>query len=165
MDNIWYLAYGSNMSRDKFTGRRGIQPLAAVPVRVPGWSLAFDIPGVPYSEPVFTSIKAAQNPSNPQRGESSLACGSLDLLGIAYLISPKDYAWVIASEGGGVAYANFEIDGVPLKEAQNSRLDKHQAKIRMRTLVAAIERRGGARPSVRYMVSDRNSEMTIYHHP
>jgi gliotoxin/aspirochlorine biosynthesis gamma-glutamylcyclotransferase len=54
--DIWYLAYGSNMSRAKFTGGRGIKPKAAARVRVPGWILAFNIPGMPYSEPAFTSI-------------------------------------------------------------------------------------------------------------
>ena len=54
--DVWYLAYGSNMSRAKFTGSRGIVPKATARVRVPGWVLAFNIPGLPYSEPAFTSI-------------------------------------------------------------------------------------------------------------
>ncbi|KAF2973015.1 hypothetical protein GQX73_g508 [Xylaria multiplex] len=49
--NVWYLAYGSNLSSSKFVRDRGIRPLAAVLVAVPGFTLAMESAGVPYREP------------------------------------------------------------------------------------------------------------------
>lgn len=53
---IWYLAYGSNLSTKKFIHDRGITPISSVSVIVPGWTLSMDSTGVPYSEPAFASI-------------------------------------------------------------------------------------------------------------
>ena len=72
--DIWYLAYGSNMSRAKFTGSRGIVPKKAARVRVPGWTLAMNIPGLPYSEPTFLSVvpRADRETTPPRTGASDM---------------------------------------------------------------------------------------------
>ena len=142
-DRIWYLAYGSNMSSDKFTGSRGIVPLATAKVRIQGWILAFNIPGLPYSEPTFTSIvprnpRSINNYSNP------------DVLGVAYLINHEQYVRIIASEGGGIAYDDIELEAVPV--------DKQDAEItgpsiKVKTLGPAMKRHPWPKPSKRYMVS------------
>jgi gamma-glutamylcyclotransferase len=41
---LWYFAYGSNLCRATFVERRGMQPLAAVPARLDGFRLTFDLP-------------------------------------------------------------------------------------------------------------------------
>ncbi len=41
---VWYFAYGSNMQRATFVGRRGMQPRISRPGRVDGFELRFDLP-------------------------------------------------------------------------------------------------------------------------
>jgi hypothetical protein len=47
---ILYLAYGSNLSSETFRKTRGIVPISQVNVLVPGLTLTFDLPGLPYLE-------------------------------------------------------------------------------------------------------------------
>ena len=139
---LWYLAYGSNMSVAKFTGSRGIVPLASACVRVPAWSLALNIPGLPYSEPCFSSIVPTQLPALP--------APEPDVLGVAYLITQKQYVQVIASEGGGIAYDDIEVEAVPVGLADRELVGE---RVSVRTLGAALRRTPCGRPSQRYMVS------------
>lgn len=144
--NVWYFAYGSNMSTAKFTGSRGIYPLATARVQVPGWILAFNIPGVPYSEPSFTSIIPRVEDGNQENG-----CSTPNVLGVAYLITQEQYINVQASEGGGIMYTDIELDAVPLtakdREATGSIL-----KVRTLVVVPMMERAPWPLPSERYMV-------------
>lgn len=140
-DLIWYLAYGSNMSTEKFTRGRGIIPLATARVRVPDWILAFNIPGLPYSEPTFTSVI----PRDPSA--KSDWCIP-DVLGVAYLITQDQYVRVLGSEGGGIAYDDIEVEAVPV-EKQDA--DVIGPKIKVRTLGSAMERIPWPKPSRRYM--------------
>ena len=41
-DGVWYFAFGANMSPDKLSGSRGIQPLESSAARLSGWRLTFD---------------------------------------------------------------------------------------------------------------------------
>ncbi|MCJ1352282.1 MAG: hypothetical protein MMC33_002266 [Icmadophila ericetorum] len=172
---LWYFAYGSNMSSAKFTGSRGIAPLATARVRVPGWVLALNIPGLPYSEPTFTSItprtpsgsKLSATLSNAtvsaNSGSSEIESDAIipelelgpdfgleipDIIGVAYLITASQYIKVLGSEGGGIAYEDIEVDAVPLDET-----DREQTgpRLKVRTLGAAIERYPPPKPSKRYM--------------
>ncbi|MDH3685659.1 MAG: gamma-glutamylcyclotransferase [Myxococcales bacterium] len=43
-ERVWYFAYGSNLDRDTFVGRRGMRPLEAVPAWLGGFDLVFDLP-------------------------------------------------------------------------------------------------------------------------
>ena len=43
-DGLWYFAYGSNMQRATFVGRRGMKPARSVWGRLAGYRLAFDLP-------------------------------------------------------------------------------------------------------------------------
>ncbi len=138
--NLWYFAYGSNMSAAKFIGSRGIQPLDVARVSLPGWILTMEIPGVPYSEPAFSSIR----PIN----------GSIDrllpeVMGVAYLISDLQYKKVIASEGGGVAYDDISVDAKPVGDEDAKRTGPRP---QVRTLGTAMTRHPPALPSKRYMV-------------
>lgn len=54
---VLYLAYGSNLSIEKFRGDRGINPLSQVNVYVPALRLTFDLAGIPYLEPCFSGTQ------------------------------------------------------------------------------------------------------------
>lgn len=54
---VLYLAYGSNLSIEKFRGDRGIEPLSQVNVYAPALRLTFDLAGIPYLEPCFSGTQ------------------------------------------------------------------------------------------------------------
>lgn len=140
---LWYFAYGSNMSTAKFTGSRGIVPLDKALMRLHGWVLTVEIPGLPYSEPAFSSIR----PRPVAKPEAAL---NPDVVGVAYLITEGQYNRVIASEGGGTAYNDIRLFGRIIgeeKRGENASID-----IPVRTLGAAMIRRPCPVPSARYMV-------------
>ena len=139
---LWYFAYGSNMSAEKFTRSRGIIPLDRAVVRVSGWALIMEIPGIPYSEPSFGSITKS-GPITAEEGRS------FDVVGVAYLITQQQYTAIIASEGGGVVYADIKLAGEVIDRLTRSRLGTH---LSVRTLASAVVRRPPPLPSQRYMV-------------
>lgn len=130
------------MSTAKFTGSRGIVPLDSVRVRVPGWVLRLEIPGLPYSEPAFASIGRRI----PTETEDAVLP---DVHGVAYLISRQDYRRVVASEGGGTAYQDISVTGVPVADVDRARTGD---RVTLRTLGTALRRRPYPAPSGRYMV-------------
>ncbi|KAI0508615.1 hypothetical protein F5B22DRAFT_638650 [Xylaria bambusicola] len=140
-DTVWYFAYGSNMSSAKFTGDRGIIPLKVARVRIPGWILAMEIPGMPYSEPSFSSIAPRAYGDGEEKGFP-------DVVGVAYLITRAQYKHVIASEGGGTAYLNLCIAGVPVEATDE---EKTGTRVKVWTLGSAIARHPPPAPSLRYM--------------
>ncbi|GIK07507.1 hypothetical protein Aspvir_003173 [Aspergillus viridinutans] len=105
---VWYFAYGSNMSSETFRQHRGISPLAAIPVRIPGWALVFDIYGLPYREPAFSSISpipfSDDATVNEKRNHDLPA-----VHGVAYLLDRQSWYSVVQSEGGGTAYDEVEV--------------------------------------------------------
>lgn len=148
-ENVWYLAYGSNLSSSKFIHDRGIVPLATAVVTVPGWSLAMDSAGVPYSEPAFASISPIGEGGGGLRDEKRV-----QLIGTAYQVTPEMYTKILASEGGGIAYAEVEVraqrldvDGILGGDPETPPAD---ATFATRSLVTVLRRK--ARPSARYMV-------------
>jgi hypothetical protein len=74
----WYFAYGSNLSSKVFEGRRGIKPLQALPCTLRGFTLAFDLPGIPWFEPAMGNLRACWHGSG---------CEKCLVHGIAYRIS------------------------------------------------------------------------------
>ncbi|GAW14659.1 hypothetical protein ANO14919_040620 [Xylariales sp. No.14919] len=140
-DTVWYFAYGSNMSSAKFTGSRGIVPLDTTRVRIPNWVLTMEIPGMPYSEPSFSSIAPRDPASLEGRADP-------DVVGIAYFITQDQYRHVIASEGGGTAYQDLALVG---ELVGRDNIDKRKTGIRVRTLGSAMTRYPPPSPSRRYM--------------
>lgn len=55
---LWYFAYGSNLDRDTFVGRRGMRPLEAVPASLDGFELVFDLPVGPGERGVANLLDA-----------------------------------------------------------------------------------------------------------
>lgn len=142
--DVWYLAYGSNLSSAKFIRDRRITPLSTAVVTVPGWSLSMDSAGVPYSEPSFASILPAQATGREK---------SVQLIGTAYKLTPKMYKKVLASEGGGIAYAEVEVRAHVLHEFvadDTCSSEAGEGTVATRSLITVLRRE--ARPSARYMV-------------
>ena len=52
-----YFAYGSNVNTKTMKGTRGITPSAAYPAVLPGYELVFNVPGLPFIEPAFASVR------------------------------------------------------------------------------------------------------------
>jgi hypothetical protein len=138
---VWYFAYGSNMSRSKFTDSRGIRPLKTACARIPGWMLTTEIPGTPYLEPAYTSIRPITGTDMKPR----------EVLGLAYLITAEQYIRLVASEGGGIAYADLAVVAVPVTPEDEAITG---SQFIVRTLSTIIRRDPQASPSERYMVSD-----------
>ncbi|CAI6337030.1 unnamed protein product [Periconia digitata] len=141
MDTLWYFAYGSNLSVEKFTHSRGIVPLAAVVAHIPGWQISMSIPGLPYSEPAFASIEAMN--------ATSLKEKQPDVQGVAYQITRAQYAKIIASEGGDIAYAQARLLAQVLNEADEDAVGGKT--FHVLTLTNAMFKAFPGRPSFRYM--------------
>ena len=120
---VFYLAYGSNLAAETFRGRRNIHPLSAVNVVIPSLRLSFDLPGIAYSEPCFANsatrdgyeAPSSQRPSRIRGTSSTSPPYHKDrwrkgLVGVAYELTPSDYAHVLATEGGGSAYQDVVVD-------------------------------------------------------
>jgi hypothetical protein len=95
---VWYFAYGSNLQRATFCGRRGIECLRAVPVRVPGWRLVFDKPSIVPSGHATANIVAEPD---------------AEVLGVAYEIARSDLEHVELTEG--VPLGNYRRITVPVE--------------------------------------------------
>lgn len=156
--HVWYFAFGSNM-RKSVMDRRGMQPLATETVVIPSHRLSFEVFGVPYSEPAMASITAfGQGPRTSEPTHPPVQ-------GVAYLLSPTDYAKLVISEGAGTGYVEVELDARPINSkaygatAEGSRDGEEEEsgdRLRVRTLMARFPFRPDSppRPSKRYMVRD-----------
>ncbi|TKA25842.1 hypothetical protein B0A50_05597 [Salinomyces thailandicus] len=130
-DTVLYLAYGSNLSNETFRGNRGIKPLSQVNVQVPSLRLTFDLPGVPYSEPCFANSGSRDPHNDPPKQQQDVTASEKTpllghaeqnnggynkdnwhkgLIGVVYEVTPKDYAHIIATEGGGSSYHDILVD-------------------------------------------------------
>ncbi len=100
---VWYFAYGSNLQRATFCGRRGIVCLRAVPVRVPGWRLVFDKPSIVPSRHATANIVAEDG---------------AEVLGVAYEITESDHQHVELTEGVSLGnYRRITVAVEPLAPA------------------------------------------------
>jgi hypothetical protein len=104
---IWYFAYGSNLQRATFCGRRGIECRRSVPVRVRGWRLVFDKPTI-----IPTGHSTANIIADPES----------QVIGAAYEVGEEDFAHIELTEG--VSFGNYSrvtveveplvpVDGAP----------------------------------------------------
>jgi hypothetical protein len=136
-----------------------------VRVRTPGYVLALDIPGMPYSEPTFTSLLPREEvPTATEARERSGKATALassdskvlgeahlpDAVGVAYLITAAQYVRVIGSEGGGIAYADIAVPAEPIADTD---AECTGGNITVRTLASVLRRTPWPLPSKRYMVS------------
>ena len=123
-ETVLYLAYGSNLSAEKFRGDRGVNPLAQINVIVPSLVMTFDLPGIPYTEPCFANSKY-RTPESDAAGDEKAGLlshcnpGEADyhkdrwkkgMVGVVYEVTKADYAHIIATEGGGSGYQDVVVD-------------------------------------------------------
>ncbi|KAF2717185.1 hypothetical protein K431DRAFT_288782 [Polychaeton citri CBS 116435] len=128
---VLYLAYGSNLSKETFRGKRGIKPLSQINVQVPSLKLTFDLPGIPYTEPCFAN-SATRDPEKDPLAEKAVSDSvpllhtrtehhkdrwHKGLIGVVYEVTPEDYAHIIATEGGGASYHDILVDCHPLESS------------------------------------------------
>ncbi|KAH8111581.1 hypothetical protein DFH11DRAFT_1512774 [Phellopilus nigrolimitatus] len=139
-EQLWYLAYGSNLNSHVFKSRRGISPLAQKNILVEGLELTFDLPGIPYLEPRFANCRFASSAPlysgsvESYTGKSAdrleynfdldaLWTGAGALVGVAYLVTPEGFARVLATEGGGSAYKMVAVQGRVIAPEGSSAVD------------------------------------------
>jgi hypothetical protein len=114
---VLYLAYGSNLCKETFRGMRGIQPISQVNVLVPSLRLTFDLAGVPYKEPCFAN-SARRNPAMPPKAaDYHKDRWHKGMVGVVYEVTMRDYAHIIATEGGGSSYQDILVDCHVLADA------------------------------------------------
>jgi len=87
-DYEWYFAYGANMLNETLVKKRGVQPLRQQAATIPSHTLCFNAMGVPYSEPGMGGLRKLQD-----------RVRDLPVHGVACLLSSKDMAQVILTEG------------------------------------------------------------------
>jgi gamma-glutamylcyclotransferase len=128
VEHVWYFAYGSNMQRATFCGRRGIEFRRAARARAPGWRLVFDKPPLLPTGEGFANIV-------PEAGS--------EVLGVVYEVSTTALETIDLSEG--VLIGNYERRRVPIVP-----LDDHHAALEAFTLTSD-RRDADLLPSTRYM--------------
>lgn len=98
--------------------------------------LKFDLPGLPYQEPSFSSIRRRTNESDP------------DVMGIAYLLTRAEYERLLLSEGGrDGGYKEIDVSVVPLVD-----LTSEKSKILCKSLGTRVPRENPSPlPSARYV--------------
>ncbi|CAI2170159.1 190_t:CDS:2, partial [Funneliformis geosporum] len=168
---VWYLGYGSNMSKKTLERMRKVKPRKSIACTVPNYFLSFDIYGQPYFEPAFASIyphplhshskssityeyaKDIHNHCcpglpfkfNPEAPEKSLPP---ILNGILYLISKQEYQHILNTEGGwgygdlGHGYKAIDVECITYDN------QKLIAKT-LSSQSASVE--AGCQPSLRYL--------------
>lgn len=132
-ETVFYLAYGSNLCAETFQRKRGIRPLSQANVVVPDLVMTFDLPGLPYLEPCFANTRyRAQTPSSTADEKASLLSDAppapryrktewkKGLVGVVYEITTKDYAHIIATEGGGSSYQDILVDCYELPAGEDT---------------------------------------------
>ena len=95
-----YFAYGSNVSSATFRGTRGIDPAESWPAVLPDYRLVFDVPGLPYVEPGFASVRRVSPIPGPPDPDDPLARYEREVHGMAYLVSDADWARILRTETG-----------------------------------------------------------------
>lgn len=149
-NEVWYFAYGSNI-KTSVMRKRKLKILDHKAVVVLDYYLTFDIGALPYVEPSFASIERFPP---EEEGNLELCIGSLKdvkeippVHGVAWLLSQNDYARLVLSEGGGVAYEEIKVDATVLGDRDEVQV------LKARTFKAKFPRRPNGAPSSRYMVS------------
>jgi len=156
-DTVLYLAYGSNLCDRVFLGRRGIKPLSAINVQVPGLRLTFDLPGIPYREPCFANSARRKIPGlwNEQKSEDhdesrpllweekspTSTAWQKGMIGTVYELTKVDYAMIVATEGGGASYKDIIVECFPLSSEEDTVVPETPTTqpIRVHTLFAPTE--------------------------
>ncbi|EPE30770.1 hypothetical protein GLAREA_03737 [Glarea lozoyensis ATCC 20868] len=107
--NLWYFAYGSNLNKAVFAGRRGIKPKDSETAILPDYELCFNVLFMPYTEPAMAGLRKRVGSILPVHG-------------VNYLLSREDFRKIVLSEGSGVAYKVIEVVAVNLSGGKPRRV-------------------------------------------
>ncbi|THC96839.1 hypothetical protein EYZ11_003663 [Aspergillus tanneri] len=132
-EKLWYFGFGSNL-KTSIMRSRGIEVLDVKTVRVPGYILTFDVFGLPYSEPAMASISRYAVDTN-----GDAAPDPPTVHGVAYLLSRADLLRLIGTEGGGVAYREIIVKGIPLNTGNDDMKPISMSTLIARLLLALVE--------------------------
>ncbi len=126
-DEIWHLAYGSNMDESVFCGRRGMKPLERRAGCLPGYRLRFNLDGRPLGRAAPANI--APDPDG-------------EVWGVLYRITRADMVRLDSTEGvpSGRRYRHLHGEG---RDSDGNALS-------IVTYIADGNRRDG-NPSLRYI--------------
>ena len=115
--------------------------MKTIQATAPGYILRFDLPGIPYQEPAFSSIRRRIHEEDP------------DVIGIAYLLTRDEYERLLLSEGGREG-SYMEID-VSVKSLLD--LTNEKSSIMCKSLGTRVPRENPhPQPSARYISLIRN---------
>jgi hypothetical protein len=153
---VLYLAYGSNLCKETFREKRGIEPLSQINVLVPSLRLTFDLPGIPYVEPCFAN-SAMRDPDAMVSSDYHKDRWKKGLVGCVYEVTLSDYAHIIATEGGGAGYQDIMVDCYPLFDGDTVPEQPTTQRFAAHTLFAPPTKSNArpdpsyAQPSARYL--------------
>lgn len=166
---ILYLAYASNLSAETFLEKRQIKPLSQINVVVPELAVSFNLPGIAYSEPCFGNVRYRRDDVRQSlkfAEERSFLDGPPEyhkdrwkkgLVGVVYEVTQRDFAHIIATEGGGASYQDVLVDCYTLSENPDEEVpaDPTSVSFKAHTLfspgLAVRPHPSYAQPSARYL--------------
>ncbi|KFY45153.1 hypothetical protein V494_01120 [Pseudogymnoascus sp. VKM F-4513 (FW-928)] len=157
-ENIFYLAYGSNLARKTFLGMRGIRPLSQKNVHCPSLTLTFDLGGFPYLEPCFANTRYTSDPPPPGPPDMDYhkTHWKKGVVGVVYEVTKQDFLKILATEGGGASYQDVIVPCYALESDISvvPEVPTEPPEPEPRAAVAAVHepphlRRGGAQPAGR----------------
>lgn len=125
-DEVWYFAYGANMSDAAFLERRRMRPLEWRVVRVAGQRLRFNLEGRPVGRAAPANLSADPG---------------AEVWGVCYRITLRDMVWLGSTEG--VPGWRYRIVWLEAEDASGERLPVF-------TYVADGKEKDG-KPSLRYI--------------
>eukprot|EP00455_Lapot_gusevi_P015584 TRINITY_DN1789_c0_g1_i1.p1 TRINITY_DN1789_c0_g1~~TRINITY_DN1789_c0_g1_i1.p1 ORF type:complete len:246 (+),score=56.14 TRINITY_DN1789_c0_g1_i1:267-1004(+) len=89
-ETVYNFSFGSNMSKDKIEGARGIKCIESLPGILEDWKLSFQYRGIPFLEPCFATVQR---------------CQGAEVHGICHLMTRDDFDNKLrATEGGMGVY-------------------------------------------------------------
>ena len=92
-----YFAYGSNVNTKTMKGTRGITPSAAYPAVLPGYELVFNVPGLPFIEPAFASVRRVVT-GKTDDAPSRFARFATETHGVAYVVTDEQWRTILRTE-------------------------------------------------------------------
>ena len=111
---VIYFAYGSNVNTKTMNGVRGISPSASYHAVLRGYELVFNVPGLPYVEPGFASVRRIGTTTatsddavaddgdadiiNDDGSDSSLSKYSREVHGVAYVVTDEEWRYILRTE-------------------------------------------------------------------
>ena len=102
-----YFAYGSNVGTKTITGVRGVKPSASYPAILRDYRLVFNVPGLPYVEPGFASVKPVLPGASPDDDTTDqLARYEREVHGVAHVVTEEEWRVILRTESG---YAREEV--------------------------------------------------------